>query len=68
MSVSFSLLTILEVSLGIFFIWGFWNEEKLADFEDKIFAKMGISRYKKHTAKITSFSNANCSKRGRNCI
>lgn len=68
MSVTFSLLTIFEVVLGIFFIWGFWNEEKLADFEDKIFAKMGIKRHKKHTAKITNFSASNCSNHGRNCI
>ena len=68
MSISFSLLTIFEVALGIFFIWGFWNEEKLADFEDKIFAKMGLTSGKKHTAKITNFTSANCSKNGRNCI
>jgi hypothetical protein len=68
MSISFSLLTILEVALGIFFIWGFWNEEKLADFEDKLLAKIGIVRCKKHTAKITDFTTANCSKRGRHCI
>ncbi len=68
MGISFSLLTIIEVALGVFFIWGFWNEEKLADFEDKIFAKMGITRRRKHTAKITRFSNQNCPNRDRNCI
>lgn len=68
MSTTFSLLTIIEVALGIFFIWGFWNEDKIADFEDKIFAKMGIVRRKKHTAKITRFSADTTSKRDRNCI
>jgi len=68
MTISFSLVTLLEVALGIFFIWGFWNEEKLADFEDKIFAKIGIHRRKKHAAKITKFTNGNCPNRDRNCI
>ena len=63
-----SLLTLFEVALGVFFIWGFWNEEKLVDFEDKFFAKMGISRRQKHTAKITRFSNCDCQSRDRNCI
>ena len=63
-----SLLTLLEIALGVFFIWGFWNEEKLADFEDKIFAKLGIRRHKKRTAKITKFTNGNCTNRDRNCI
>ena len=68
MSATFSLLTIIEVALGIFFIWGFINEEKLADFEDKLFAKMGIRRTKKHTAKITNFTGGNPQKCDRNCI
>ena len=68
MTTTFSLITILEVALGVFFIWGFWNEEKLADFEDKIFAKLGIRRRKKHTAKITKFTNGNSVNRDRNCI
>ena len=68
MSVSFTLVTILEVVLGIFFIWGFWNEEKLADLEDKLFKKMGIRRRKRSKAKITRFSNGPASARDRNCI
>ena len=68
MSTTFSLLTIIEVALGIFFMWGFWNEDKVADFEDKIFAKMGIVRRKKHTAKITRFSAGSPSESDRNCI
>ncbi|MBE6762157.1 MAG: hypothetical protein E7551_07705 [Ruminococcaceae bacterium] len=68
MSVSYTLLTILEVALGIFFIWGFWNEEKLADLEDKLFAKMGIRRRRRSKAKITQFSNGSTSKHNRNCI
>jgi ABC-type uncharacterized transport system ATPase subunit len=68
MSTTFSLLTIIEVALGIFFIWGFWNEEKLADLEDKLFAKLGIRRAKKQTAKITRFTGGNPQRRDRNCI
>ena len=68
MGISFSLITILEVALGVFFIWGFWNEDKLADFEEKLFSKMGIRRRKKHTAKITRFSNGTNTNRDRNCI
>ena len=52
MGISFTLLTIFEVALGVFFIWGFWNEEKLADFEDKLFEKMGIPYPKKKDAEI----------------
>lgn len=68
MTTTFSLITLIEVALGIFFIWGFWNEEKLADLEDKFFAKLGISRRKKRSAKITKFTGSNCSERDRNCI
>ena len=67
MGVSFTLLTILEVALGVFFIWGFWNEEKLADLEDKLFEKMGI-RSKRSKAKITHISNGTTSNRDRSCI
>lgn len=68
MSVSYTLLTILEVALGIFFIWGFWNEEKLADLEDKLFVKMGIRRRRRSRAKITPFTDGTNPTRDRNCI
>ena len=68
MGTSFTLLTILEVTLGIFFIWGFWNEEKLADLEDKLFKKLGIRRRKRSRAKITQFSNGTRPTRDRSCI
>lgn len=68
MGTSFTLLTIFEVALGIFFIWGFWNEEKLADLEDKLFKKMGIRRNKRSRAKITRFCNGTTPTRDRNCI
>lgn len=68
MGISFTLLTIFEVALGVFFIWGFWNEEKLADFEDKLFEKMGIRRHKRSRAKITPFSEGASPSRDRNCI
>lgn len=68
MSLSFTLLTIVEVIFGLFLIWGFWHEEKVVEFEDKIFAKMGITRRKKHTAKITEFNVAANSGHEKSCI
>lgn len=68
MGISFTLLTILEVALGVFFIWGFWNEEKLADLEEKLFEKIGVRRHKRCKAKITRFSNGTTPTRDRNCI
>lgn len=68
MSVSFTLVTILEVALGVFFIWGFWNEEKLADLEDKLFEKIGIRNHRRTRAKITRFSNGVTHTSDRNCI
>ena len=68
MGISFTLLTIFEVALGVFFIWGFWNEEKLADLEDKLFEKLGIHRSKRSRAKITPFRDGTSPSRDRNCI
>ncbi len=68
MSVSFTLITIAEVSFGLFLIWGFWHEDKMVEFEDKLFAKLGIKRRKKHTAKIIRFSPNNSPHREKNCI
>lgn len=68
MSVSFTLLTIVEVLVGLFLIWGFWNEEKMVKFEDKLFAKMGIKRRQKQTAKITRFPTNDSPNSHRNCI
>ena len=39
MSTPHLIQTIIEIALGAFFIWGFWNEEKFANLEDKLFAK-----------------------------
>lgn len=68
MSLSFTLLTIAEFACGLFLIWGFWHEEKIVEFEDKIFAKMGITRHKNHTAEITPFPTGEKTCRGKNCI
>lgn len=38
------LLTILEVAVGIALIIGFWNEDKLAAWEDRLFAKIKNSK------------------------
>ncbi len=64
MTLSNILLTVLEFSVGGFIIWGFWNEEKLIKFEDKIFAKLGIKVKRRHNAKITQFkATGSCNKR-----
>lgn len=67
MSLGFTLLTIAEVLVGLFIIWGFWHEDKMVEFEDKLFARIGIHR-KKHTATITRFDATGSSNRERNCI
>lgn len=58
MSVMSVIATVIECTLGGIIIWGFWNEEKFVEFEDKFFAKMGIVRAKKHSAKITDFKSS----------
>lgn len=68
MSLSFTLLTIAEVLVGLFLIWGFWHEDKMVEFEDKIFAKLGITRRKRQRAKITQFSSPNRTHHEKNCI
>lgn len=67
MSSTFSLITLIEVAVGIFLIWGFWNEQKLVELEDKLFAKLGIRR-KRNTAKIIKFKSGTPSGCDRNCI
>lgn len=67
MSLGFTLLTITEVLVGLFIIWGFWHEDKMVEFEDRLFARIGIRR-KKHTATITRFEASASSKKERGCI
>lgn len=40
MSLSYTLSTIIEIAVGGFIIWGFFNEGKIAAFEQKIFSKI----------------------------
>ena len=68
MSLSFTLLTIAEVLVGLFLIWGFWNEQKVVEFEDKLFAKLGIARRQKKPAKITQFNAKGTTPYNKNCI
>lgn len=68
MSLSFTLLTIMEIIVGLFLIWGFWHEDRMVAFEDRLFAKLGIARQKKAPAKITRFPSAPQSHRGERCI
>jgi len=68
MSLGFTLLTLAEVAVGLFIVWGFWNEEKMVEFEDRFFARLGISRCKKTTAKITRFDSAKAEHTKSRCI
>ena len=68
MSLGFTLLTLAEVAVGLFIVWGFWNEEKMVEFEDRFFARIGLPRRKKRTAKITRFDSTNQTHRETRCI
>lgn len=69
MSLSFSLLTLAEVAAGLFLIWGFWHEDKVVAFENKILARLGIKRRHHRTAKITPFHSADgCTGHKKSCI
>ena len=56
MSTPHLIQTIIEIAFGVFFIWGFWNEEKLANFEDKIIAKWKARKSKKFVPHYTEDS------------
>ncbi len=62
MSLVFVLSTLVEVALGLFIIWGFWNEEKVVKFEDKILARLGFSVNRKHKATVIPFKKSDNSK------
>lgn len=68
MSLTFTLLTVAELLVGLFLIWGFWHEDKMVAFEDRLFERLGIARHKKSTAKITRFDSAAQSRPGKRCI
>lgn len=55
MSLSAILITIIEFSVGGFIIWGFWNEEKVIKFEDRLLRHLGFNVKKRSSAKITRF-------------
>ena len=56
MSLSAILITIAEFAVGGFIIWGFWNEEKVIKFEDRLLRRLGFNVKKRHSAKITRFN------------
>lgn len=66
MAITDIIITALEVAFGGFIIWGFWNEEKVVEFEDRILSKMGFKVKKSRCAKITKFENSNRQSKG--CI
>ena len=68
MSLTFTLFTVAEILVGLFLIWGFWHEDKMVAFEDRLFERLGIARRKKSTAKITRFDSAAQSRPGKRCI
>lgn len=55
MSLSAILITLCEFAVGGFIIWGFWNEEKVIKFEDRLLRRLGFNVKKRHSAKITRF-------------
>lgn len=67
MSFGFIVATTLEVLVGLFIIWGFWHEDKVIAFEDRLLARLGLPRRRRRSAKITQF-DSNHSHRERNCI
>ncbi len=67
MNISHTLLTMAEVFFGLFLIWGFWHEEKVIEWEDRLLARMGIFRRRRRSAKITRFENT-LNHREKNCI
>ena len=68
MSLTFTLFTVAEILVGLFLIWGFWHEDKMVAFEDRLFERLGIARHKKSKAKITRFDSAAQSRPGKRCI
>lgn len=40
MNIGFVISTLFEIALGSFIIWGYFNEQKLVAFEDKLFLKL----------------------------
>lgn len=40
MNLTFLFSTFFEIALGGFIIWGIFNEQKLVDFEDRMFGKI----------------------------
>lgn len=57
MSLSAILITLIEFAVGGFIIWGFWNEEKVIKFEDRLLRRLGFNVKKRHSAKITRFES-----------
>lgn len=48
------IISVVEVLVAAFIIWGLFNEEKFVKFEEKIFSKLFAG--KKDSCKIHSFS------------
>lgn len=46
MNLTFALQSTIEIILGVAFIWGIFNENKLARLERKLFAKIKRMIYK----------------------
>ena len=46
MNSTFVFQSTIEIALAVFFIWGLFNEEKLAKLEKKLFAKIKAVRGK----------------------
>ena len=51
MSNTFIIQTTIELFLAVFFIWGLFNEPKLAKLEKKLFSKFSKKETKKRSFK-----------------
>ncbi len=62
MSLSYTLSTIIEIAVGGFIIWGFFNEGKIAAFEQKLFKKIKarFARPKVSVVRVEAKSTRHC--------
>lgn len=52
MTTSMIISTVIECAVGVFLIWGIFNEDKLCDFEDMVAAKIKESIRKRKKRRV----------------
>jgi hypothetical protein len=54
-------ITVLQIAVAAFIIWGLFNESKLVDFEDWLIAKIKARvKHKNHNTYHRSSNDRNC--------